>query len=320
MCRNSTSVACKRSVSKSVVMGLFHNSKVVRVQCSLLVHRQLQRLATGEQCNVELADNHPSPTGRDLFHTGGDNNCNLLQLTSWKFSSPPSLSSSLNKNSIGIVHLKENSLVQAESSTKRGCFTHLDVRRVASLALLSSDESDPSLRASACNQLLDMLCGDDQLVRTADLKWVVLTTKQALRTAEKLFASRFRANRVSIAAAAAAGDESLSAAQCSLLVAAVKLSILLLARIAAVRKMVSLFDSDDAGCSDDTIEEQSISLQILVELCLLSTSPSASEGSAAFRVVKCLSAQFLCSLCCSAETWGIATGQCCQLTSFHNGD
>ena len=225
-----------------------------------------------------------------------------MQLTGWKFSSTLSVRSSLNKN-IGI-HPREKSLVQAESSAKRGsCFTHLDVRRVASLGL-GCDESEPSLRASACNQLLDMLCGDDQLVRTADLSWVVLTTKQALRTVEKLFASRFRVDRVNITA----GDESLSAAQRGLLVAALKLSIFLTARVAAIRKMVSLFDSDDA--SSGTEVRESISLQILVELCLLSTVTStAASVSETFQLVKCLSAQFLCSLCCSAETWCISTGQ-----------
>lgn len=303
---NSTSVACKRIVSKSLIMGLFHNSKAVRVHCSLLVHRQL-RLAT------ELADQ--SPTGRDLFHTG-DN----MQLTGWKFSSapPPLSSSSLNKKKgiIGInIPLRENSLEQAESSTKRTgcCFTHLDVRRVASLGLGCCDEdgSDPSLRASACNQLLDMLGGDDQLVRTADLSWAVLSTKQALRTAEKLlFASRLRGDRVSTIAV---GDDSLSAGQRGLLVAAVKLSIFLSARIAAIRQMVSLFDSDHAGSDDDTEARESISLQILVELCLLSTSTAAAAASSSvsetFQVVKGLSAQFLCSLCCSSETWCASTGQ-----------
>jgi hypothetical protein len=274
-------------------MGLFHNSKAVRVQCSLLIHRQL-RLVTGKQFNLDIAGNNQSPTGRDPFHTGGGS----MQLTGWKCSSALSVSSSLNKN-IG-NHPREKSLVQAELSAKRGCFTHLDVRRVASLGL-SCDESEPSLRASACNQLLDMLCGDDQLVRTADVSWAVLTTKQALRIVEKLFASRFRVDGVSIAAR----DDSLSAAQCGLLVAAVKLSIFLTARVAAIRKMVSLFDSDDA--SSDTEVRESISLQILVELCLLSTSAAAS-GSETFQIVKCLSAQFLCSLCCSAETWCISTG------------
>ena len=277
-------------------MGLFHSSKVVRAQCSLLIHRQL-RLVTGEQYSLDIAGNHQSPTGRDPFRTEGGN----MQLTGWKFSSTHSVRSSLYKN-IGI-HPREKSLVQAESSAKRGCFTHLDVRRVASLGL-GCDESEPSLRASACNQLLDMLCGDDQLVRTADLSWAVLTTKQALRTVEKLFASRFRVDRVSITA----GDELLSAAQCGLLVAALKLSIFLTARVAAIRKMVSLFDSDDA--SSGTEVRESISLQILVELCLLSTVTStAASGSETFQLVKCLSAQFLCSLCCSAETWCISTGQ-----------
>ena len=245
-----------------------------------------------------------------------------MQLTGWKFSSapPPLSSSSLNKKKgiIGInIPLRENSSVQAESSTKRTgcCFTHLDVRRVASLGLGCCDEdgSDPSLRASACNQLLDMLGGDDQLVRTADLSWAVLSTKQALRTAEKLLsASRLRGDRVSTIAV---GDDLLSAGQRGLLVAAVKLSIFLPARIAAIRQMVSLFDSDDhAGSDDDTEARESISLQILVELSLLSTSTAAAAASSSsvsetFQVVKGLSAQFLCSLCCSSETWCASTGQ-----------
>ena len=163
------------------MMGLFYDSKAVRLHCSLLIYRQL-RLAsdpTLEKCSVDLSDKSLTANKSDIFQ----NNDNI-QLTKWMFSWRPISSAIIKK-----IHLRDTTLIQSELSTKRG-YTHLDVRKVASLGF--KDESDPSLRVSACNQLLDMLRGDDQLLRTVDLSWAIHTTNQALSTVEKILTCQFR--------------------------------------------------------------------------------------------------------------------------------
>eukprot|EP01032_Pedospumella_encystans_P014125 gene14125-16246_t len=144
--------------ARSLVVGLFHTDSAVRINSALRVRNDLLHvpLPTGlNEGSNDDAGNMYSVLAYDLFPTGG-----ILKLGSWQTN-----------------HATTATISKTMRVPNNSTFTHAGVRKVASIGF---SEVEPSMRATALSQVVDMLQSDAHLLHTVDIEWAFTTVKTAL--------------------------------------------------------------------------------------------------------------------------------------------
>ena len=264
--------------AKSLVLGMFHTDSSVRISSVLRVRRDVLGvpLPSAVDCTNESgADVTASLLSCDIF-------CNAApqRLQSWK--------ELLNSTATSTV-AKKGLKARVPVST---AFTHADVRKVASIGL---GELEPSLRAPALAQVLEMLDSDSQLLHTADAAWVLSVAQRALQQVAALVPFTNASNSIAVSAVSM---QKMTDAQCRLLIETVRLLVFFFAHFWSLRTCATFLPAAVEG-------QSSLDLAVLLRVLFAASSlkPTNSPGCEALLQVAPLCAQVLCSVICSVQSW-----------------
>ena len=333
-CSNSNNAAHKAAFHRSLVLGLFHCTSAVRINSALRVRRDLLHLNINlssllsceddSVSNSNVASNRFGVLAYDFFPVGAP-----LRLGAWTATvAPASLatagtsattSTTTTATAIGTSSTSRNSkhakqqhkpVVAAMRAPSASTFTHADVRKIAAIAL---GDLEPSLRASALGQMLDMLTSDAHLRHTVDAAWAVSTVTSALaqltrlapfpQADEQSSASSLSSSSVTYSADRA---KAMSDADCRLLVETCRLVSFFLTHFAYLRQAV-VFAASNASATGAAVPSISTSVCILLRMLLAAGQLKKSSGYItvydALQRVADLCAQTVCKLVCCTESW-----------------